>query len=70
MMYILYNACEDIAILKVVMIIMNVFKMICIIAPIILILLLCVDFGKNVIAGNVTFRRGYIKHPACDDLNC
>ena len=52
MMYILYNACEDIAILKVVMIIMNVFKMICIIAPIILILLLCVDFGKNVIAGN------------------
>ena len=50
-MLLLYEACEKIGVLKIIMAIMNVVKVICIIAPILLIVMLMIDFGKNVISG-------------------
>ena len=49
-MLILFDACESLGILKTVMFIMNIVKIICIIAPILLMLMLMIDFAKNVIS--------------------
>ena len=46
-----YIACEDPGFLKMVMSIMNIFNLICIVVPILLLVYLTIDFGKMVISG-------------------
>lgn len=50
-MYFLDNMCANYDFLRIVQVVMNVFRIICIIVPIILILMISIDFGKSVIAG-------------------
>ncbi len=50
-MLVMFEACENIGILKTIMVILNIIKIICIIAPILLIIMLMIDFTKSVISG-------------------
>ena len=45
------DACSNYEILRIVRVIMNVFRLICFIAPILLIIMLSIDFGKTVMSG-------------------
>lgn len=45
------DACSNYEILRIVRVIMNVFRLICFIAPILLIVMLSIDFGKTVMSG-------------------
>ena len=51
-MFIIDSVCQNPGILRIVLTIMNIVKLICIIAPIILILMLVIDIGKNVLSGD------------------